>query len=113
MRQRQAGYSRLYLASAAFHSMRSGDVYHPGAAIENYVRLYFPDSPLPHLYFTSPFSWDLRTFGAGSRTVTWLQAMPISAAERDFLKSDGDIALEQRFSAHAINVYDLNRPSVA
>lgn len=100
------------LASAAFHMMRSGDVYHPGAVIEGYVELYLRGTGLPYLYFTSPFTWkDLRTFDAGSAKITWLQAMPISQAELDYLKTHGDIALEDVFNKSRIDASDIRRPS--
>ncbi len=101
------------LASAAFYMMRTDDVFHPGAVLENYVRLYFPDSPLPHLYLTAPFTWDnLKTFDLGSKMVTWLQAMPISQSERQYLKVHGDAALERLFGKIRINASNIYRAPV-
>jgi hypothetical protein len=101
------------LASAAFRMVRTSGIYHPGAVIENYVRQYYPESPLPHLYFTEPFLWDqLTTFYNGSKKVTWLQAMPISESEHAYLKCHGDTAMGHLFSEHRINVVDLYRRPV-
>ena len=100
------------LASAAFRMMRTGDVYHPGAVIENYVHQYFPDSPLPHLYFTTPFVWALTAFDAATKKITWLQAMPIAPSEQAYLKTHGDQELERRFKEHRIDVFDINRQPV-
>ncbi len=101
------------LSSAAFRMMRSGGVYHPGAAIEGYVSLYVPSTTVPHLYFTAPFLWEeLKTFDAGAKKVTWLLAVPIADSERAYLRQHGDQALEQLFAQHQIDLFDLHRPSV-
>jgi hypothetical protein len=102
------------LASCAFHMMRGEGAFHPGAAIEGYVAQYFADSPLAHVYFTSPFLWDsLKTSRFGAKQVSWLLIVPISTAELRLLRSRGDEALEQRFEQHQIDVFDLHRRSVA
>lgn len=101
------------LASATFRMMRTGDVYHPGAVVENYVRQYFRSSSLPHLYFTTPFSWEnLTRFDDGTKKVTWLQVMPISEDEYSYLKEHGDQALERLLKEHRIDIFNINRPQV-
>ncbi|MDA8128532.1 MAG: suppressor of fused domain protein [Betaproteobacteria bacterium] len=101
------------LASAAFLMLRNRGVFHPGAVIENYVRLYLPDTFVPHLYFTTPFLWPgIAIFKADEIPVTWLQAMPISDAERKYLHMHGDLALEKLFRERHVDSCNLDRQSV-
>ena len=62
----------------------------------NLVRRYHA-SELPHLYLTAPFLWEreLRTLDCGTKTVSWLLAMPICVAERAYLEAHGDDAFER------------------
>lgn len=100
------------LASAAFMMMRSGKLLHPGVALKDYVKLYYPDSPLPHLYFTAPFLWkELNTFQVENLQVSWLLAIPISQVEHRYLLQYGDAALERLFEKQQIDFYDLHRRS--
>jgi hypothetical protein len=100
------------LCSAAFCIMRTKQFIHPGACLENYVREYFDDTTVPHLYFTAPFLWELATQKCDTKQVAWLMAVPISDAEKRFLEVEGDEALEDFFEKKQIDVYDLDRPSV-
>lgn len=110
---REAAFPNI-LSSAAFRMLRTGAIYHPGAAIEGYVRMYVPSTSVPNLYFTAPFPWDrLQTFDAGTKRVTWLLAVPISDAERAYLKDHGEQSLERLFEERQIDIFDLHRPSAA
>jgi hypothetical protein len=102
------------LGSAAFCIMRTGKLCYPGAVFPNYVRLYYPSAPVPHLYFTAPFLWedDLVTLDCGTKKVSWLLAIPISDAEYGFLKEHGDDALEDLFEVRQIDIFNLSRSSV-
>ena len=102
------------IASTAFCIMRTQKFLHPGACMENYVREYFEDTTVPHLYFTAPFLWDnLETQQCDTKQVAWLMAVPISDAEKRYLDAKGDDALETLFEKKQIDVYDLWRRSVA
>jgi hypothetical protein len=102
------------LAAAAFCIIRTRRVYPPGSAMKNYVAEYFPDSSVPHLYFTAPFLWEdaLTTLDCGTKRVSWVLAMPISNGERDYLEKHGDDALESLFESEQIDIFDLGRASV-
>ncbi len=110
--------SELYpnvLASAAFCIMRTRRFYGPGSAMLGYVREYYPSTTVPHLYFTAPFLWEsrIKTLQCGTKVVSWVLAVPISDAEHDYLQGFGDHALEELFEKHQIDIFDLDRVSVA
>jgi antitoxin YqcF len=100
------------LASTAFHIMQSAAVYHPGTVIENIARESGVSSTLPHVYLATPLLWGkaLVTFEIDGGTVAWLLAMPISEAERQYLRERGEQALESRFDSEQIDLFDPERP---
>jgi hypothetical protein len=103
------------LASAAFCIIRSHLVYHPGTVMKDYVRLVFPDFPLPHLYLTTQFLWgnSLRTLDVVTRKVSWLLAIPIAESEWVYLETMGKDAFESALEEAQIDVSDLSREPVA
>ncbi|PPK69565.1 suppressor of fused domain protein [Actinokineospora auranticolor] len=86
----------------------------PGAVFPEVVRMYAPESPLPHLFFVSPFLWgdDPGTLELPDKTVAWLMVVPISDSERDYLDANGPDALEALFEEKQIDLFDLTRPPV-
>lgn len=102
------------LASAAFTIMQNVAVYHPGTVIPNIVAQHYLESKLPHLYLTEPFIWqrDLKALDCGTKTVSWLLAMPISEAEHLYLREHGEHALESLLEKEKTDFSDLDRVSV-
>jgi len=102
------------LAAVAFCVMRTGMLIAPGSILRGYVAEYFPDVPVPHLYFAPPFLWqdELRSTVFGPKRVSWLLMVPISEAEAVFREKNGDSALESLFEEKKIDIYNLNRESV-
>ncbi len=103
------------LASAAFCIIRTPKVYFPGSVLPGYVRQYYPSTTVPHLYLTAPFLWVdyLTTLECETKSVSWLLVVPISDGEQSYLAKRGDSALEDLFVQHQIDIFDLNRVSVA
>jgi hypothetical protein len=101
------------LASAAFSIIRTQRLVYPGIVLAGFVREYSKSSSVPHLFVTAPFLWEdsLRTLQCDTKQVSWLLAVPISDAERDFLEEHGDDALENVFEKKQIDIFDLYRPS--
>lgn len=68
---------------------------------------------LPHLMVVAPFLWDEPpgplTLPSGPQ-VLFLQVIPIAESERAFLVREGEEALEDRFEAAEVDVFDLTRP---
>ena len=82
----------------------------------NIIRNYYPNAKVNHIFFTQPFLWDLESFDFDEEYVTWLQAIPITEAELQFIEKHGAEVgaqkLEELFEEHQIDVYDFMRPSV-
>ena len=101
------------ITSAAFNIIRSRVVCYPGICMENYVKEYYPHTILPHLYFTSPFLWeDLKTTALKEKIVTWLLCFPVSQAEVEILRREGDGAFEDLLEAKGVDIFDFDRNSV-
>lgn len=101
------------ISSASFNVMRTQVVCHPGTVMPNYVAEYYPNTSLPHLYFTSPFPWEdeLKSMDLPSKKISWLLCFPISDAESTFLKSHGEEKFEDMLEAEGADIFDLNRHS--
>lgn len=101
------------LATAAFIIMRTHRLCFPGAVLEDAVREYEKDTPLPHLYLTSPFLWEdeLKSLTLPSgKVVTWLLAFPISDSELNHLEAHGAESLETLFESAQIDIFNPHRP---
>ena len=101
------------LSTAAFIIIKNKWFCHPGAVLMSMIDMYDRDVEVKHLYFTSPSLWDdnLETQDLETKTVTWLQAIPITEQERHYIIENGDEALENVFEQSQIDVSDLNRKS--
>jgi len=104
------------LSTAAFGLMRGGQAVMPGSALPDCVGEYYPDSRVPHLYLSVPFSWQDGEFRRleldGQVIVNWLQGFPISDAELEYLQAHGPDAFEDLLLEHDPDLYDLDRDSV-
>ncbi|MEU6130987.1 suppressor of fused domain protein [Saccharopolyspora sp. NPDC047091] len=87
----------------------------PGSTFPNVVSMYYPEATMRHILFVPPFLWkdNLETLRFPDKTVAWLQAVPISENEKQYAEANGPEALEDIFVDHQIDVFDLNRTSVA
>ncbi|MFB1051817.1 suppressor of fused domain protein [Paraliobacillus sp. JSM ZJ581] len=84
-----------------------------GEIFKGAVRMYYPDSEMEHVLFTSPFLWEkLISLDFIDKKVTWLLAVPISAKELLFAEREGTEALEDLFEEKDINIFDISRNSV-
>ena len=100
------------VASCAFEAINNGAEIGPGEILEGIVALYYPRFPMQHVMLVDPFIWDLESQHLTTRTVTFLQAVPISTAEAVYADENGPDALQDRFVEEQIDVYDLERESV-
>nr|WP_042187524.1 suppressor of fused domain protein [Kibdelosporangium sp. MJ126-NF4]CEL18159.1 unknown [Kibdelosporangium sp. MJ126-NF4]CTQ90611.1 unknown [Kibdelosporangium sp. MJ126-NF4] len=108
-------YFDRVLATAAFCVINDQWFCAPGYVFPNVIRQCDNTTSLPHLYFTTPFLWGTlpQTMELPDKTVAFLQAVPISDDEDQYLRENGSDALESRFEALAIDVCDPNRRHVA
>lgn len=86
-----------------------------GAVHPNVLTVYGLSETLAHFYFMPPFSWPdgPKPLSVAELQIEWLQAVPISEAERAFAEANGAEALEKLLVAADIDVTDLKRRSVA
>lgn len=74
------------------------------------VQMYFPETQLPHVMFTTPFQWpDMSRVELDGTTVYPLLAVPISEAERQFAAAHGSDALESQWVERSVDVLDWAR----
>ncbi|WP_031498888.1 suppressor of fused domain protein [Bryobacter aggregatus] len=107
------GFSAV-LATAAFRIMRTQKPIGPGDVFPGYMREWYPKCTVPHLFFTLPSTWaqeSLLPFRMGNLEVSFLQALPISDGEYDYLSEHGEDSLEIKLIQNNIDFYDLKRKS--
>ncbi len=105
---------REILASAAFRIMRTRRHAAAGHVFADYVREWYPKSTVPHLFFTVPSTWEedaLDDMTMGNLELQFLQILPITQGEYEFLMEHGEDALEMRLIGAAVDFYDLKRKS--
>ena len=103
------------VSTAAFCVINSGYKARPGGAFPGVVKLHHPDTTVPNLMFVEPYLWDEQAFASrqvGEKTVAWLQAVPISDAETQYLLDNGADALNELFEQRDPDFVDLQRDSV-
>jgi antitoxin YqcF len=101
------------LASTAFYIMRTGWLCHPGAVLQNAIHQYAPDLRIQHLYFTAPFLWEdkLKTVQLDTKKVAWLLSVPITNAEYEYCKKNGDDNFEELLERKQVDIFDIKRSS--
>jgi antitoxin YqcF len=102
------------LSTAAFCVINSGWQAEPGRVFPDVVAAHLPDTAVPHLRFVTPYSWkdDLPSSELTGKTVTWVQGIPVSDAEMEFVRENGAEALEELFESAQPDFLDLERASV-
>lgn len=111
---RESACAANVVSTAAFNVMKSGWLAAPGVVFPGVVREYSSGTTTPHVMWTEPFAFD----GLGTVTldgvdvdVHWLQAVPLTEPEAEFLRSEGYDALTARLESADVPYYDLGRPS--
>lgn len=105
----------LALATAAFCVLKSGWAIAPGVIFPEVLAVHDASKTMRHVLFLPPFLWDgrLEPMDVDGRTMTWLQAIPIAELELRYAEANGVPALELLFERAQIDVFDLDRSSVA
>jgi hypothetical protein len=100
------------LSTIAFYVMKNKWRVAPGVIFEDIFEMYFPDTALPHVYFTAPYQWDsMAKIVLSDQTIYPLLAIPISAAEADLAGQNSGRDLESLWTANRVDVLDWNRKS--
>ncbi|TDK32129.1 suppressor of fused domain protein [Rhizobium deserti] len=103
------------LSTCAFNIIKDGTPVYPGVVFPRVLDLYEGlSSTLSHAFLVDPFLWgeELSSRKMGSKTVAFLQMIPISDSEYTFLQKQGPEALEEQFEKHQIDIFDINREPV-
>jgi len=101
------------LSTCAFNIINTKLPITHGEIFKEAVRMYYPDSEMEHVLFTSPFLWEkLISLDFIDKKVTWLLAVPISTKELLFAEREGTEALEDLFEEKDIDIFDISRNSV-
>ena len=103
------------VSTAAFCVINSGYRVQPGAVFPGVVKLHHPDTTVPNLMFIHPYLWDdeaLQSRVYEDKTVAWLQAVPISDTETEYVLENGADALSALFEERDPDFIDLERDSI-
>lgn len=102
------------VAACAFEIAPSIDV-KPDTVYRDAVSNRYPDTTTPHLFSVSPFLWDgeFQPYGDDDVHVTWLQLVPITDEEAEFVAAQGARALEDAFMRAQPDLFAIDRDSVA
>jgi hypothetical protein len=100
------------LSTIAFYVMKDGWKLAPGVVFEEMVRMYIPDTKLPHVVFVAPWQFDSSSRVALSdRTIYPLVAVPISEAESRLARTDAGRELEETWQRKSVDVLNWTRGS--
>ncbi len=86
----------------------------PGSIFANVLEKYDASSQMKHFLFAVPSFWpdELYPLSFKSKTVLWLQALPISESEMQFASQNGAGELGEKLLASKADLTDLQRDPV-
>jgi len=101
------------ISTVAFYVIKNGWFCAPGVIYPDIVSMYYPGSPMKHMYFTAPFIWEnsLITTELNSKTVSFLLVIPISEQERQYAVENGPLEMERQLERIGIDTFDFFRES--
>jgi len=100
------------LSTIAFYVIKDGWKIAPGVVFEEMVKMYIPESKLPHVMFVAPFQWsDMSKVVLSNKTIFPLIAVPISEQESRMAASNNGLDLETLWQERSIDVLDWERSS--
>lgn len=100
------------LANCAFNIINAGYKTGPGFVHPEAMAAYAPGSAMRHVLLQPAFSWVLETQRFESKTVAWLQLLPIGDSELAFSETHGAEALETLIDQSGVDPFDPMRRSV-
>ena len=102
------------LSTIAFYILKNGWRANPGTVFESMVSMYFPETHLPHIFFTAPFQWEeWGNVNLDDRVIHPLLAIPVSDAEAELATNRTGGVLESLWSDCGTDVFDWSRKSAA
>lgn len=101
------------ISSCAFNLINTKLSIYYGEIFKGVVKMYYPNSEMEHILFTSPFLWKrLKNIDFSNKKVTWLLAVPISTKEFLYAEQEGIEALEDLLEQNEIDIFDIERKSI-
>ena len=102
------------LSTIAFCVVKDGWKVAPGVIFHDVVKMYVPDTKLPHVMFTAPFQWGtMSRVSLSAKTIYPLVAIPISEAEAKIARTNAGQDLEALWVQQSTDVLDWGRKSAA
>lgn len=104
--------AREVLAAAAFRIMRTQKPVPSGSVFLNCLHDWYPKATVPHLFFVPANLWSfphLQPTKMGPLQIQFLQAIPITESENQFIQDHGAQALEAKLLGASTNIADLKR----
>ncbi len=85
----------------------------PGTIFANALGVYDKTCALKHFLFTVPSMWNdtLYPLQFKTKTVLWLQAIPITDAEKEYAEKHGASALGEKLEETKVDLTDFGRAS--
>jgi antitoxin YqcF len=111
---KQFDKARNILATVGFYIVKDKYECRPGNVFKNMINMYYTETDMKHIFFTSPYLWQDKLEGLelDYKKVHFLLMIPCSDAEVDYKLKHGDDALETLFEDNDIDIFDLNRKSL-
>jgi hypothetical protein len=112
--RREHAVAANMVATSAFNVLKSGWLAAPGVVFPDVVREYVPSTTTPHLMWAEPFAFSglgTVTLEGIAQDIHWLQGVPLSDREVDFLRVEGYDRLSARLEAEDAQYFDLTRSS--
>lgn len=101
------------MSTCCFHIINSHYDCYPGIVYPNVVKMFYPKANMKHILLVDPFTWDSDFYlEMDDCIVTWLEMLPISDSELDFITANGCEAFEDALEKSEVDILDLNRPAV-
>jgi hypothetical protein len=102
------------IATMAFYIIKNHWFCAPGVIYPDVISMYYPDSHMKHIFFTTPFLWEdnLSALEFSSKKVAFLLAVPISEKEKLYATEHSPRELERIFEHENIDIFNLDRESV-
>ncbi len=102
------------LSTIAFCIVKDGWKVSPGVVFYDLVKMYIPNTNLPHVMFTAPFQWDtMSKVGLTGKTIYPLLAIPISEGESKVAQINAGQELESIWVQQSTDVLNWGRTGVA
>lgn len=101
------------LATCAFNIINSKFTISRGEIYRNVIAMYYPGFTMKHIAFIHPAFQDTPiNLTIDNQFITWLQALPISPLEEEFIINNGIEEFERLLEREEVDIFNLKRSSI-